>query len=90
MIPSRAVLALVLAAAASAFISAPVVVDNPAGTTYSALFVPNDNSTINGDVVISTFADGTGVEVQMTMSGFPGENTVADYRMSYSSPSLPR
>ncbi|KAF2153065.1 Cu,Zn superoxide dismutase-like protein [Myriangium duriaei CBS 260.36] len=71
--------AALVASAVAASTDAPVVTNNPVSAQYRAAFVPTAKNTMAGEVVISSIPSGKGVNVQVTMTGFPGEKEVTDY-----------
>ena len=65
-------LALDLLALSRAFAQfAPVVENNPIGTQYIAIFPDTTENTIRGAVAINTNSNGTGANVQVSISGLP-------------------
>ncbi|GAM87739.1 hypothetical protein ANO11243_057660 [Dothideomycetidae sp. 11243] len=81
MVSTSAIFAAASAAAlvSAASTDAPVITNNPVGAQYLATFTATAQNTVNGNVQISTYPNGQGVTIQMSMSGFPGENQVSDY-----------
>lgn len=51
--------------------NAPVVQDNPIGTQYIAMLPDKNDTTVRGAVAINTNANGTGANVQVSISGLP-------------------
>lgn len=65
-------LALSLVALPLAFAGdAPVVQDNPNGTQYIAKLPDKSDSSVRGAVVVEASANGTGANVQVSISGLP-------------------
>jgi hypothetical protein len=50
---------------------APVVQDNPTGAQYIAKLPDKNNTSVRGAVVVATSANGTGTNVQVSISGLP-------------------
>jgi len=53
--------------------SAPIVTGNPIGSQYLAKLPDRNDTTVRGAVVINTSPDGTGGNVQVSISGLPGD-----------------
>ena len=51
--------------------NAAIVEDNPAGVSYVATLPESDTTNIRGSVVGTSNANGTGVNIQVSLSGFP-------------------
>lgn len=65
-------LALGLVALPLAFAGdAPVVEGNPIGTQYIAMLPDKNDTTVRGAVAINTNSNGTGANVQVSVSGLP-------------------
>jgi len=65
-------LALGLVALPLAFAGdAPVVQNNPSGTQYIAKLPDKNNTSVRGAVVVKTSGNGTGTDVQVSISGLP-------------------
>lgn len=50
---------------------APVVEDNPIGMQYIAILPDKSDSAIRGAVAVNSNANGTGANVQISISGLP-------------------
>lgn len=65
-------LALGLVALPLAFAGdAPVVQNNPVGTKYIAKLPDKNDTSVRGAVVVETSGNGTGVNVEVSISGLP-------------------
>lgn len=68
-------LALGLVALPLAFAGdAPVVEGNPIGTQYIAVLPDKNNTSVRGAVAINTNSNGTGANVQVSISGLPAKD----------------
>lgn len=68
-------LALGLVALPLAFAGdAPVVEGNPIGTQYIAVLPDKNNTSVRGAVAINTNSNGTGANVQISISGLPAKD----------------
>jgi hypothetical protein len=50
---------------------APVVSNNPIGTQFVAVLPDKSDTTVRGTVMVDTNANGTGANVQVSISGLP-------------------
>ena len=53
--------------------NATVVADNPAGAIYGATMPDSNMTDVRGNVILTTAPGGTGINVQISVSGFPTE-----------------
>jgi len=52
---------------------APVVSENPTGCRYLAKLPDRNDTTVRGAVIVTTNSNGTGADVQVSISGLPSD-----------------